>query len=134
MLKSACRKLFNFYLHAKNQLYLYLLFWDILKTLKTCYFGNFGNAHPHQNHSTDLLQTSMLIRMQKMNFITYFKEILQRNNKLFLGNLRMPGHIHLKWWYQLEETIEVYLQAKNQLHPSCFPIDLAKILKSCCFE
>ena len=26
-----------------------------------------------------------------------------------------------------------YLQAKNQLHPSCLPWDIAKILSACCF-
>ena len=50
----ACRS-FDVYPYAKNQLHLYLLFWDIVKTLRTCYFENFGNAWPsHQNHSINL--------------------------------------------------------------------------------
>ena len=36
----------------------------------------------------------------------------------------MPGRTHLKWQYQFEEIFDVYLQAKNQLHPSRFPWDI----------
>ena len=36
---------FDVYLHAKK-LHLQFLFWDIVKALQTCYFGNFGNAWP----------------------------------------------------------------------------------------
>ena len=43
VLKSTCRKV-DVYLHAKNQLHISLLFWDIVKTWQTCYFANFGNA------------------------------------------------------------------------------------------
>ena len=53
--------------------------------------------------------------MQKINFLThFFLKILQRNSKLvaFL-NLGMPGPTHLKWWYQFEETFDVYLQDKK---------------------
>ena len=55
----------------------------------------------------------MLIGMQKINFIShFFLKILQRNNKLvILGNLGMPGHIHLKWQYQSEETFDVSLDS-----------------------
>ena len=57
---------------------------DIVKTLLTCYFGNFGNAWQSPLKST----------LQKINFITHcFLKILQRNSKLvILGNLGMPGH------------------------------------------
>ena len=41
----------------------------------------------------------------------------------------MPGHTNLKWQYQSEGTFDVYLQAKNQLHPSRFSWDIAKICK-----
>ena len=60
---------------------------------------------------------------QKINFIThFFLKILQRNSKLvILGNLGVPGHIHLKWYYQFKETFDVYLQVENQLHLSEFP-------------
>ena len=74
-------------------------FWDIVTTLRTCYFRNFGNAwHPHWNHTTNLWETFMLTCMQKINFIThFFHKILQRNGKLvILGNVCMPGHTHLK--------------------------------------
>ena len=38
----------NFYetLYAKNQLQIWLLFLDIVKTMQTCCFGNFGNFLP----------------------------------------------------------------------------------------
>ena len=66
-------------------------------------------------------------------FITHFPlKILERNSKLVvLINLGMPGHTNLKLKYQFEETFHVYLQAKNQLHPSRFPSYIAKILQNC---
>ena len=44
-----------------------------------------------------LVKTLMFICMQKINFIThFFLNILQRNsNRVILGNLVLPGHIHL---------------------------------------
>ena len=77
----------------------------------------------------------MLIYMQKINFITYFFiKILQINSKpVILGNLGMAGHTHLKWYYQLEEIFDVYLQAKNQLYSSRFPWDIPMILQTCYF-
>ena len=77
----------------------------------------------------------MLTCMQKTNFMThFFFKILQRNSKIvILGNLGMPDHTYLKWQYQFEETFDVYLLAKNQLHPSHFPWDIAKILQTCYF-
>ena len=45
LLKPTCRKLYV-YLHVKNQLHISLLFWDITKTLQSCYFENFGNDWP----------------------------------------------------------------------------------------
>ena len=32
--------------------------------------------------------------------------------------------------YRFEETFDIYLQAKNQLHPSRFPSDIANILQT----
>ena len=73
--------------------------------------------------------------MQKINFIIhFFLKILQRNSKLvILGNLGMPGHTHQKEQYELEEIFDVYLQAKNQLHYSCFSWEIAKLLQTCYF-
>ena len=69
----------------------------------------------------------MLICMQKINFISqFFLKILQRNSKVvILRNLAMPGHTHLKWQHYFEEIFNVYLQAKNELHSSHFPWDIA---------
>ena len=38
-----CRN-FDVYLHAKNELHSWLLFWDIVKILQICYFEYFENA------------------------------------------------------------------------------------------
>ena len=77
----------------------------------------------------------MLIYMQKINFIThFFLKIVQRNSKLvILGNLDKPGHTNQKWQCQFKENFNVYLQAKNKFHPSCFLSDIAKMLQICCF-
>ena len=49
----------------------------------------------------------------------FILKILQRNSNLtILNNFDMPGHTNLKQLHQIEETFDVYLQAKNdQLHP-----------------
>ena len=52
---------------------------------------------------------------------------------VILGNMRMPGHAHLKWKYHFEETFNVYHNEKDQLHPLCFPWHIEKILQTCCF-
>ena len=45
----------------------------------------------------------------------------------------MPGHTHLKWqkkpFWKFEKTFNIYQQAKNQLHPWCFPWDIARDCK-----
>ena len=41
----------------------------------------------------------------------------------------MPGYAHPNCYYQLVENFRVYLQAKNQFHPTCLSGDLAKIIK-----
>ena len=62
--------------------------------------------HPHQNHCLNMQETLMLICMQTINFITHFLlNILQRNSKLvILGNLGMPGYVHLKDSINLQKT------------------------------
>ena len=57
----------------------------------------------------------MLICMKKINFISHFIfKVLQRKRKIvILGNLGTPGYTHLKWWYQFEETFNVFLQTKK---------------------
>ena len=40
--------------------------------------------------------------------ILHFKEFCN-----LIGNLKMPGHAHQNWWYQLTDNIDVYLYAKN---------------------
>ena len=124
MIVSPCRKLwclqcwnqlvgkFDVYLHSRNQLHLWLLFWDVVESLQTWYFGNSGNAGPFQSKIIVSIcgEPSCLTACKKINFIThFFLKILQRNNKLvILGNLGMPGHKHIKW-YQFEEIFNVYL-------------------------
>ena len=79
------------------------------------YFRNFGNAWPSLSEITP-----------------FFLKISQRNSKfVILDYLGLPGHTHLKWQYEFEETFYVYLQGNNQLHPSRFPWDIAKMLQTC---
>ena len=79
--------------------------------------------HPHENHG--------IICMQKINYITHFSNILQRNSKVaILHYLSMPGRTQ----YQFKKTFETYLEAKNQLYPSRFPWDIAKTLQTCHFR
>ena len=46
-----------------------------------------------------------------------------------MGTLGMPGYGQPKWYSQLVENVCISLQAKNQLYPSCFSGDIAKIYK-----
>ena len=96
-----------------------LVFWVLWECLTRNDVGNF-HAYLHA---------------KKLNFIIhFFVKILQRNSKLvILGNFDIPGHTHLKWWYQFEEIFDVYLQAKNKLQSSRFPWDIVKILQTCYF-
>ena len=62
-----------------------------------------------------------VIFLLKTFMANFFLKILQRNSKLvILSYLGMPGNIHLKRWHHFEETFDVYLRAKNQLHSSIF--------------
>ena len=46
---------FNVYPQVKNQLHLYLLFWDIAKTCRLTILGTWGMLnHPHENHNINL--------------------------------------------------------------------------------
>ena len=78
----------------------------------------------------------MLICMKKISSIThFFLDILQRKSKLVIkGDLGIPGHTHLKFYYQFEETFDVHLQAKNYLHYSRFLWGIAKISQICYFD
>ena len=64
-----------------------------------------------------------LFAVKNIKFILQiFLELLQRYCKLvILDTLGMPGYAHLV------ENLCVYLYTKNQLHPSCFSGDIAKI-------
>ena len=80
---------------------LQLLFWDIVKILQTCYFGNFWNAWSSLSKVIVSIcwKVLCLSSRKKINFIThFFLMILQQNSKLaLLDNLGMPGNTHLKW-------------------------------------
>ena len=73
---------FDVYLHAKNPLHLLLLFWDIVKMLQTCYFGNFGNVWPSPSKIIVSICRKLpcLLAHKKSTssstfFLTYCKEI-----------------------------------------------------------
>ena len=46
----------------------------------------------------------------------------------------MLDHLHQKSRYQFARNFDAYLHAKNQLHPSQFHRDIAKILETCYFQ
>ena len=66
---------------------------------------------------------------QKIKFILpVFLEIFQIYCKLvILSTLDKPGYT--KWYYYLVENFRIYLQIKEQLHPTWFSGDIAKICK-----
>ena len=45
--------------------------------------------------------------------------------KLILGTLSMPGYTQQKWYYQLVGDFDVYVHAKNKVHHSLLPWDIA---------
>ena len=56
-------------------------FWDIVKILQTCYFGNFGNAWPSPSKSYYQFVASFHAYLRdKINFITqnFFKDIAEK--------------------------------------------------------
>ena len=78
----------------------------------------------------------IFICKQKTNFIlSIFLEISQIHyNFVILATLGKPAYTHPKCYYHLAEHFHIFLllQAKEQLHPSCFSRDIAKICKLLC--
>ena len=76
MLKNRNQLVENFdvSLHAKNQFPLQLLFWDVVKTWQTYYFGNFGNAwrSPSKIIVPICRKLSFLSACKKITFIPRF--------------------------------------------------------------
>ena len=67
---------------------------DIVKTLQTFYFGNFGNACPSPSKIIVSIwrRLSCLSGCKKSTSLYFFLEIFQINSQLaILGNLGMPG-------------------------------------------
>ena len=84
------------------------------------YFNKVWSSTP-KNVSANLWETFMFIWMKKTDFICisflrYWKGI---TNLLFWVIWACLATTQLKWYYQFEETSDVYLQPKTQLHPSC---------------
>ena len=98
-----------------------LLFWLIWACLAT----------PTWNDTITFMKPSTFISMEKINFnLHVFLDILQKYFKpVVLGTLGMFGYVYPKWYYHLIENFHVYLQAKNQLHHSCFYGYIAKVCK-----
>ena len=91
---------FDVSLHAKNQLPLQLLFWDIVKTWQTYYFGNFGNAwrSPSKIIVPICRKLSFLSACKKITFtLRFFWNIAKICKLLFLGTLDMSGSAHPKY-------------------------------------
>ena len=96
-----------------------MLFWELWESLTV----------PIKNHRIDFRKLSCLSACKKStssvtSFLRCCKEI---------ANLGIPGRTHLKEKYQFERLLMFTSRKKNQLHPSRFPWDIAKILKHCYF-
>ena len=72
----------------------------------------------------------MFICKQKINFIlSVFLEILQRYCKLvILDTLNKPGYTQPKLYCPLVQIFCIYLQTKEQLHPTSFSGDIQTLL------
>ena len=59
---------------------------------------------------------------ETLMFTLFFLTILQRNRKfVILGNLVMPGHTHLKFYYSSKKPLMcIYRQKKLKLAPTFF--------------
>ena len=122
------------FIYMQKIKFIFNFFKDIVKTLLSCHFGNFGNAWPSPSKIivSTCRKLSCLSASKRTNCITpLFLKISQENRKLILVNLDVPGHTHLKWEHQFEDTFDVYLQTKNQLHPSRFSWDIVQISQTC---
>ena len=68
---------------------------DIVKTLQTCYFENFGNAWPSPSKLYYQFVVNCHAYMPGKNQLHHsiFFKILEKNSKLvILGHLKVPGH------------------------------------------
>ena len=74
----------------------------------------------------DLTHQKILVSICS-SFQVYLHVKNQLNKLVILGILSMPGHTP-KIMHQFEKTFNFYRKAKKQLHPSCFPGDIAKTL------
>ena len=116
--KSTCWKLWCLSTCKKSTSSL-TFFGDIVKTLQTCYFGNFGNAWPFPSkiivstcRKLSHLFACKISTSSLTSFLWYCKE---RANLLF---------------WVIWACLAINLNKKNQLHPSRFPWDIAKILQT----
>ena len=104
----------------------------MLTLLQACYFWNFGNAWPFLSKIIVSIFRKLHVFLQKINFTThFFLKMLQK-----IANLSfwvIWEFLNLKWCYQFKETFDVYIQAKDQFYPSCFPWDITNILQTCYF-
>ena len=143
MIVSPCRK--QWCSNCWNQLVEFLMFicmqkinfisnffFKLLQRHANCYFRNFGNTWPSPSRIILSIYRNLswlpACKKSTSPFILFLKYCRKIAN-LF----DMSGHKHLKWYYQFEETFDVYLLAKNQLYPLHFPWDIVNILQTCYF-
>ena len=141
--KSTCKKLWYLFVCKKSTSFCY--FYSainrfFLLLLQTCYFWNSGNAWP----SPSKIKVSICGKLFCLSvceksisshtfFLRYCKQIPNLLIWVISAFLDTHTHTHLKWSYQFEETFDVYLKPKNQLHPFFFPWDISNILQTCYF-
>ena len=110
MIVSPCRKLW--FPKSWNQLLMFICMQKInfifnfvkldivVKTLQTFYFGNFGNDWASQSKTIVMISRkpscSSACKKSTSSLTSFSKYCKEIANLLFLGNLGMSGHAHLK--------------------------------------
>ena len=127
--KSTCKKLWYLSVCKKPTSFCY--FYSainrfLLLLLQTCYFWNSGNAWPSPSKiKASICGKLFCLSVCKKSissqtfFLRYCRQI--PNLLIWVISAFVDTHTHLRWSYQFEETFDVYLKPKNQLHPFFFP-------------
>ena len=126
----------NFYLYAKSQFHISLLFWDTAKTLQTCYFGNYGNAWPSPSKIMLSIcrKLSCLSACKKSTslltyFLRYCKEIANLLYWVIWACLTNIPRIIVSIWINLW-----HLSAgKKSVSSFTFSLRYCKVLRTCYF-
>ena len=100
--------------------------------MQTFCFENFGDAwlSPSKLHYQFVIK---FLHAKKQLITHFFLRILQKIANLLFWVI-WASQTQLKRYYKFEASFDVYLQPKNELHPSRFPWDIPEILQTCYFR